>query len=422
MKKLLYKISIILTISLILVSCEDKNPEGLDFLFDGEVSNIEVTTGSIVLTSITANSASCTGNYVKSNNVTIKEVGVCWSINSSPNCINDPFNTGYLSNGKFNVSITGLSPNTVYFVLAYAKDTKGNYYYAEAPITFSTAKVEITADFTYTTNDLTVVFTNTSVGATAYTWNFGDGSSLSNETSPSHTYNSTGNYFVTLTASAAGSDNNVKNKDIYVSSGSTGTGTDITFTNNAFTEFSITMNGETKNVASGANVTFYSVPGSSVYYSAYTYEKNDKNVQIGESVSLSNILYISGGTASCNLDIPSDYFYLFFTNSGTLALYDIYVNYGLTSQKYVDAYIAVNNIKYQIGYFKAYTNSNVRLYYGAETWEYYQWEQNINFFLSFETNQKVELVNYSKKSMPVENYSINQHNISIPTAVIPKKK
>jgi len=46
---------------------------------------------------------------------------------------------------------------------------------------------------------LIVDFTNTSTDATAYSWDFGDGSAPDTQTSPSHTYNDLGIYEVTLT-------------------------------------------------------------------------------------------------------------------------------------------------------------------------------------------------------------------------------
>jgi PKD repeat protein len=50
------------------------------------------------------------------------------------------------------------------------------------------------------TNGFTVVFNNTSTGATSYTWNFGDLSS-SSATAPTHVYTANGNYTITLIAS-----------------------------------------------------------------------------------------------------------------------------------------------------------------------------------------------------------------------------
>ncbi|REK35870.1 MAG: PKD domain-containing protein [Bacteroidetes bacterium] len=59
----------------------------------------------------------------------------------------------------------------------------------------------------------TVNFSNTSTGTSVYNWNFGDTASGSANTSslanPSHTFNSTGNYIVTLTAGIPGCSDNM---------------------------------------------------------------------------------------------------------------------------------------------------------------------------------------------------------------------
>ncbi len=50
---------------------------------------------------------------------------------------------------------------------------------------------------------IATTFTNTSLGAVSYSWDFGD-AGTSNQTNPSHTYNAPGTYNVKLTASAGG--------------------------------------------------------------------------------------------------------------------------------------------------------------------------------------------------------------------------
>ena len=50
---------------------------------------------------------------------------------------------------------------------------------------------------------LSVNFSNSTTGATGYTWNFGDGSPTSSSTSPTHVYTSNGTYTVTMTATNA---------------------------------------------------------------------------------------------------------------------------------------------------------------------------------------------------------------------------
>lgn len=54
--------------------------------------------------------------------------------------------------------------------------------------------------FSYELDEDTVTFTNTTVGATSYLWDFGDNSSTSTETNPVHIFPSSGSYTVTLTA------------------------------------------------------------------------------------------------------------------------------------------------------------------------------------------------------------------------------
>jgi PKD repeat protein len=56
------------------------------------------------------------------------------------------------------------------------------------------------ASFTTNANELVVNTNNTSTVATTYSWNFGDGSPVSSEASPSHTYTADGTYTITLIA------------------------------------------------------------------------------------------------------------------------------------------------------------------------------------------------------------------------------
>ena len=62
-------------------------------------------------------------------------------------------------------------------------------------------------------NFLLVNFSNFSQNATSYSWDFGDGNSSSEE-SPSHTYESAGNYTVTLTASNASGQSAQKSESV----------------------------------------------------------------------------------------------------------------------------------------------------------------------------------------------------------------
>jgi PKD repeat protein len=77
------------------------------------------------------------------------------------------------------------------------------------------------ANFTYTPSagpaPLAVKFTNTSTGSSKWSWDFGDGTPVSTEQSPSHTFTKQGIYKVTLTAFNADNETATKTVDVQVS-------------------------------------------------------------------------------------------------------------------------------------------------------------------------------------------------------------
>ena len=70
------------------------------------------------------------------------------------------------------------------------------------------------ARFYYAVDGMTVTFTNASKDAEEYAWNFGDGSLLSKEANPVHTYAEAGTYTVELTAKNKAGEN--KMSDVIV--------------------------------------------------------------------------------------------------------------------------------------------------------------------------------------------------------------
>src|SRR5262249_30740732 len=66
-----------------------------------------------------------------------------------------------------------------------------------------TINVNDNAAFTFTTSNLTANFTDGSASPTSWHWDFGDGST-STQQNPSHTYNTNGTYTVTLIVQSSG--------------------------------------------------------------------------------------------------------------------------------------------------------------------------------------------------------------------------
>ncbi len=99
---------------------------------------------------ITSNSALSGGNITNNGNSTITETGVCWSLNPNPSIYNSIGSTtsGNVSN-NFTCNITGLTPNTYYYIRAFAQNSDGLTGYGNQQ-TFYTAPISSTpgADLT----------------------------------------------------------------------------------------------------------------------------------------------------------------------------------------------------------------------------------------------------------------------------------
>jgi len=92
-----------------------------------------VTTNTTV-TSITALGAVCGGNVTSDGGATVTARGVCWSTSSSPT-IADPHTHNGTGTGVFSSTLTGLTPNTHYYVRAYATNSAGPGYGAQREFT-----------------------------------------------------------------------------------------------------------------------------------------------------------------------------------------------------------------------------------------------------------------------------------------------
>ena len=196
--------------------------------------------------------------------------------------------------------------------------------------------------------------------------------------------------------------------------------TNLTFNNKIFTPITITCNSETKTIAVGGSVT-YTIEGTSVNYTASTKGTTSSGSLIGLEMVWDNSVTLSGGTQSLDLITSSSYFFLIIQNSGYSTLQDLWVNKDLASELHYSSvtfpWSSSSNPTYETGYFKAWTNSNIKISYvpaDGLTYYYYLLQGSTfsspftgNFTLPFTENQSKTL-NFTQqyKSLIEETTSI----------------
>jgi len=84
-----------------------------------------VTTSQVA--DITTTTATCSGNVTSDGGLSVTARGICWSTSPNPTTSNSKTING-TALGNYTSNITGLSPNTTYYVRAYAINAQGTVY------------------------------------------------------------------------------------------------------------------------------------------------------------------------------------------------------------------------------------------------------------------------------------------------------
>lgn len=79
------------------------------------------------ISEVTATTATAGGNVTGEGTSSVTARGVCWSTSTMPS-VSDNKTTNGTGTGSFSSSITGLTPNTTYYVRAYATNSSGTAY------------------------------------------------------------------------------------------------------------------------------------------------------------------------------------------------------------------------------------------------------------------------------------------------------
>lgn len=164
--------------------------EQQSFVTPSELPTVTTST----LNDITYTTASCGGEVTYEGITAVTARGICWSTSPNPST-NDNYTTDSSGMGSFSSSITGLQPNTRYYVRAYATNSAGTAYGAQryfntlAPTpTVSTSTI---SDISYTSATCGGEVTNegfTAVTARGVCWSTSQNPSVND----SHTVDSSG--------------------------------------------------------------------------------------------------------------------------------------------------------------------------------------------------------------------------------------
>ena len=122
-----------------------------------EAAAVVPTLTTTAATSITSTTASSGGSNISDGGASITFKGVCWSTSQNPTTANSNTNDG-TGTANFTSSITGLSPNTTYYVRAYAFNSVGTGYGNQ--ISFTTSAVAPTV----TTEAVSSITINSAIG------------------------------------------------------------------------------------------------------------------------------------------------------------------------------------------------------------------------------------------------------------------
>ncbi len=159
----------------------------------------------------------------------------------------------------------------------------------------------------------------------------------------------------------------------------TGTGTGntasstITFANTTFTVIDITFNGQTKQIPIGGKASFNGTPNTKAVGKASTTGRTTSGTQVGLELGWDPLDYTfpnNGGNADVELFINPNFFFLKVQNSSNSTITKLYVNYGLTAQTEDNVTIANDKKVYSLGYYKAFSNSNVRAESQNSSWSW----------------------------------------------------
>ena len=127
-----------------------------------------IATASTV-SDVTSSSATTNSTVASDGGAAVTARGVCWGTSHNPT-LSDNYTSDGTGTGSFNSNLTGLNPNTTYYVRPYATNSEGTTYGPETSFTTPclTVNVSISGEAEFCVGESTTLEAN---GAESYVWN-----------------------------------------------------------------------------------------------------------------------------------------------------------------------------------------------------------------------------------------------------------
>jgi hypothetical protein len=138
--------------------------------------------------------------------------------------------------------------------------------------------------------------------------------------------------------------------------------TTVTVANNSLTAVEFETDGVKYKLEAGGEKVFTGKPDQVFAGEAVTFGKTTTGSQVGGKLTWTvDDKFPPTGDRKVNFDVASDYFFLEVINKSEYTITQVIVNFELQSQTVDDVTIENDGETYSIGYYKAFSNSNVRL-------------------------------------------------------------
>ncbi|MEO5682252.1 MAG: hypothetical protein ABIQ88_06400 [Chitinophagaceae bacterium] len=145
----------------------------------------------------------------------------------------------------------------------------------------------------------------------------------------------------------------------------------VSYKNASFTDIAIVLGGTQKTITPGSSVSFSGSGNANFAASASTSGKTSSGTQVGSMLQWKlDGSFPASGTRNTDLNVAAEYFFLKIVNKSAKNISKLYTNYGLVSQTTENLSIPNDAKTYFLGYYKAYSNSNVRAESGSSYWQW----------------------------------------------------